>query len=80
MFEELLKIDPETGERKIIIVKDERVFKKSFKDGKVAGVRTEYRDKKVGKMADGKDGFWIMKTIDGFRNTKTLRQSRAVAC
>ena len=47
--EDMLKTDPETGERKTFTVKDERIFKKSYKDGKVAGVRTEYRDKEIGR-------------------------------
>jgi len=36
VFENLLKIDPKTGKRNSFTVKDERIFKKSFKDGKVA--------------------------------------------
>ena len=43
VFEDMFKTDSKTGKRKSINVQ------KSFDDGKVAGVRTEYRHKKVGK-------------------------------
>ena len=34
VFENMLKTDPETGKRMPFTVKNERIFKKSFKDGK----------------------------------------------
>ena len=34
VFENMLKTDPETGKRMPFTVKNESIFKKSFKDGK----------------------------------------------
>jgi hypothetical protein len=59
VFENMLKTNPETGKREPFIVKDERSFKKSFKDAKVAGVTTEFRDKEVNK-----NGGWKGRILD----------------
>jgi hypothetical protein len=58
VFENLLKIDSKS-KRNTFIVKDERIFKKSFKDGKSAGVITEYRDKEIGR-----NGGWQGRKLD----------------
>ena len=59
VFENMLKIDPKTGKRKPITVKDESIFKKSFKDRKVAGITTVYRDKEINK-----NGGWKGRILD----------------
>ena len=69
VFENMLKIDSKTGKRKPITVKDERIFKKSFKNGKVAGITTVYRDKTLNTNGVGKEEYWIMKEIDGLQST-----------
>jgi hypothetical protein len=69
VFENLLKQDPVTRKRNTFTVKDERIFKKSFKDGKCAGITSEYRDKEIGR----KDG-WKGRKLD-FDNNRWLPKS-----
>ena len=59
VFEDLLKQDPKTRKRKTFTVKDEIIFKKSFKDGKCAGITTVYRDKEIGR-----NGGWKGRILD----------------
>jgi hypothetical protein len=63
VFEELLNTNPKTGKRKTFTVKDERIFKKSYKDRKSAGVITEYRDKEIGR-----NGGWKGRILYSERN------------
>jgi hypothetical protein len=78
VFENLLKQDPETGKRKTFTVRDEIIFKKTFKDGKCAGITTVYRDKEVGRNGGWKGRYldiennrwipWRQSTIQELRN------------
>jgi hypothetical protein len=63
VFEDLLKQDQMTGKRNIFTVKNERIFKKSFKDGKCAGITTVYRDKEIGR-----NGGWNGRILDSENN------------
>ena len=74
VFEDMLKTDSKTGKRKSINVQ------KSFDDGKVAGVRTEYRHKKVGKnggwkgrISDYEGNQWTSETRWAGRASKESR-------
>ena len=69
VFENMLKQD-ETGKRKQFTVKDERIFKKSFKDGKCAGITTVYRDKDVNK-----NGGWQGRELD-YENNRWIPWSQ----
>ena len=69
VFEDLLKQDPETRKRKTFTVKDEIIFKKSFKEGKLAGITTVYRDKEInrsggwqGRILDSENNRWLPKS------------------